>query len=557
MHARIGGILATLAVCLAPALAFAQVIPPSEQPGRARERFVEPPPPQAQPGGPTVVLPSTEAPAGAAQIVVTIRDVCVRGSTIYGKNDFAPLYADLVGRSVPLQAIYDLAKKITAKYGNDGYSLSRAIVPPQEFSPKGAVPCLQIVEGYVERVEWPASVTAYRDFFTHYAAMITAQRPVNVKTIERYMLLAGDLPGLKFSASLKPSPRATGASVLVVEVAEKRFDALGRIDNRGTEARGPVQYQVSGNINNVLRMHESLNLTYAAATQNEELQYYAAGYRQVLTAEGLWWFVNASHGPSRPGTQELVVLDYKTLSTIVESGIAAPVIRSREANLTLSGLVFASESTSDMLEGLFQTVDRLRGIRLKADADFADRLLAINQINVILSQGIDGLGSTGNDNPMPSRPGKVDFTKIELTLSRTQPLPARFSAFGSVYGQYAGTSLLSPEQCGYGGRYYGRAYDPSELLGDHCVAAIGELRYDVPGLPEPVGQLQFYGFGDWGKRWLRDPAPGSEPELSAASAGGGVRAAWLTNAFVDLSVAKAVAGPRDDTRFFFTVTGRY
>jgi hemolysin activation/secretion protein len=210
-----------------------------------------------------------------------------------------------------------------------------------------------------------------------------------------------------------------------------------------------------------------------------------------------------------------------------------------------------------MLEGLFQTVDRLRGIRLKADADVADRLLAINQINVTLSQGIDGLGSTGNDNPIPSRPGKVDFTKIELTLSRTQPLPARFSAFGSVYGQYAGTSLLSPEQCGYGGRYYGRAYDPSELLGDHCVAAIGELRYDVPGLPELVGQLQFYGFGDWGKRWLRDPAPGSEPELSAASAGGGVRAAWLTNAFVDLSVAKAVAGPRDDTRFFFTVTGRY
>jgi hemolysin activation/secretion protein len=557
MHARIGGILATLAVCLAPALAFAQVIPPSEQPGRERERFVEPPPPQAQPGGPSVVLPSTEAPAGAAQIMVTIRDVCVRGSTIYGKDDLAPLYADLVGRSVPLQAIYDLAKKITAKYGDDGYSLSRAIVPPQEFSPKGAVPCLQVVEGYIERVEWPASVTAYRDFFTHYAAMITAQRPVNVKTIERYMLLAGDLPGLKFSASLKPSPRATGASVLVVEVAEKRFDVLGRIDNRGTEARGPVQYQVSGNINNVLRMHESLNLTYAAATQNEELQYYAAGYRQVLTAEGLWWFVNASHGPSRPGTQELVVLDYKTLSTIVETGIAAPVIRSREANLTLSGLVFASESTSDMLEGLFQTVDRLRGIRLKADADVADRLLAINQINVTLSQGIDGLGSTGNDNPIPSRPGKVDFTKIELTLSRTQPLPARFSAFGSVYGQYAGTSLLSPEQCGYGGRYYGRAYDPSELLGDHCVAAIGELRYDVPGLPELVGQLQFYGFGDWGKRWLRDPAPGSEPELSAASAGGGVRAAWLTNAFVDLSVAKAVAGPRDDTRFFFTVTGRY
>ena len=557
MHAGRAGILAILAVCLAPTIVGAQVIPPSEQPGRERERFIEPAPPRAQPGGPSVVLPSTEAPAGAATIKVGIRDICIRGSTIYTREQLAPLYADLVGRDVPLQAIYDLAKKITAKYGEDGYSLSRAVVPPQEFSPRGAVPCLQVVEGYIDRVEWPEAVKRYRDFFTHYAAMITAQRPVNVKTIERYMLLAGDLPGLKFSASLKPSPRGTGASVLVVEVAEKRFDVLGRIDNRGTKARGPVQYMVTGNVNNALRLHESFNLTYAAATENKELQYYAASYRQVLTAEGLWWFVNASHGPSRPGTQELVLLDYKTISTVFESGLAAPVIRSREANLTLTGLIFASENHSDVFGDAFN-VDRLRGVRLKADADFADKLLGINQINVTLSRGIDGLGSTGNDNPMPSRvAGRVDFTKIEATLSRTQPLPARFSAFGSVYGQYAGTPLLAPEQCGYGGRYYGRAYDPSELLGDHCFAAVGEIRYDVGGLPEPIGQLQFYGFSDWGKVWLREAAPGTPPELSGGSAGGGVRAAWLTHAMVDLSVAKAVAGPRDDTRFFFTVTGRY
>jgi hemolysin activation/secretion protein len=557
MRAHGGRILATLAVCLMPALAFAQVIPPSEQPGRERERFVEPPPPRAQPGGPTLVLPSTEAPAGAATIMLTIRDVCVRGSTVYSPADLKPLYADLVGHEVPLQSVYDLAKKITAKYGADGYSLSRAIVPPQEFSPQGAVPCLTIVEGYIDHVEWPEAVKRYRDFFTHYAAMITAERPVNVKTIERYMLLAGDLPGLKFSASLKPSPRGTGASILVVEVAEKRFDALGRIDNRGTEARGPVQYQLSGSVNNALRLHESFNLTYAAATDYKELQYYAFGYRQVLTAEGLWAFFNASNGPSRPGTQQLTILDYKSISTIVETGLAAPVIRTREKNLTLSGLIFASDSHSDVLGDAFN-VDRLRGFRLKADADWADTLLGINQINATLSQGIDGLGSTGNNNPIPSRgAGRVDFTKLEVTASRTQPLPGRFSVFGSAYGQYSTTPLLAPEQCGYGGRFYGRAYDPSDLLGDECVFAVGEVRYDVPGMPEMLSQLQFYGFSDWGKVWVREAALGTPSDVSAASAGGGVRAAWLTNAFVDLTVAKAVAGPRDDTRFFFSVTGRY
>ena len=38
---------------------------PSELPGRERERFVDPPAPRAQPGGDTISLPSTVAPAGA------------------------------------------------------------------------------------------------------------------------------------------------------------------------------------------------------------------------------------------------------------------------------------------------------------------------------------------------------------------------------------------------------------------------------------------------------------------------------------------------------------
>jgi hemolysin activation/secretion protein len=557
MRARVGSILAALALVVMPAAAMGQVIPPSEQPGRERERFLEPRPAQAQPGGPAVILPSTEAPSGAASIMVGVRDVCIRGATVYTKEQLAPLYADLVGRQVPLQAIYDLAKRITANYGADGYSLSRAIVPPQQFAPHGAVPCLQVIEGYIERVEWPESLKRYRDFFTHYAAMITAERPVNVRTIERYMLLAGDLPGLKFSASLKPSPKQQGASVLVVELKEKAFDAFGRIDNRGSKARGPVQFMLSGNANNLLGQHESFNLTWASATQFKELQYYAAAYRQVWTAEGLTSFVNVSHGPSRPGTAQLDVLNYKTKSTVFEVGLANPIVRTRERNLTLTGLMFASDSNSDLLDQPYN-VDRLRGFRLKADADVADAWLGINQFNLSYSQGIDGLGSTGNDNPMPSRlGGRVDFGKIEASLARTQPLPARFSLFGSLYGQYATTQLLAPEQCGYGGRFYGRAYDPSEILGDHCVFAVGEARYDLPSFAAQISMVQLYGFADWGKLWVRNAMFPTEPTTYAASAGGGVRLSWLNAVNADFSVAKAIEGPRDDTRFFFVVNGRY
>ena len=68
------------------------------------------------------------------------------------------------------------------------------------------------------------------------------------------------------------------------------------------------------------------------------------------------------------------------------------------------------------------------------------------------SRGIHGLGSTDKGNPPASRAaGRVDFDKIEATVSRTQPLFDRFSAYVSGYGQYAFTPLLVPEQCGFGG----------------------------------------------------------------------------------------------------------
>jgi hemolysin activation/secretion protein len=134
------------AVAFIPMVANAQVIPPSEQPGRQRERFEQPVAPQAQPLAPAVTLPSTVAPKGAEKILLHVRGVHITGSTIYSAEELAPLYAELIGRRVSLAAIYALAQRITAKYGSDGYVLSRAVVTPQKLDPKGAVVRIEIIE---------------------------------------------------------------------------------------------------------------------------------------------------------------------------------------------------------------------------------------------------------------------------------------------------------------------------------------------------------------------------------------------------------------------------
>src|SRR5260370_4956227 len=127
----------------------AQIVPPSDQPGRERERFERPPVPLAQPGGPAISVPGIEAPPGAAETKLVIRQIRIVGATVYTAPQLAELYADLVGKTVTLKAVYDLAQRITAKYGGDGYVLSRAIVPVQERDPNGALCKIQAGEGYI------------------------------------------------------------------------------------------------------------------------------------------------------------------------------------------------------------------------------------------------------------------------------------------------------------------------------------------------------------------------------------------------------------------------
>src|ERR1019366_3951899 len=187
-------------------------------------------------------------------------------------------------------------------------------------------------------------------------------------------------------------------------------------DNRGTQRQGPLEFMDSVTVNNLLRMHDAFTFTYAGPFKTEELKYIYGQYSQVLNAEGLLFFVDGSTGYGRPGTADLQNLDYRTMSNVYETGLTYPFIRSREKNLSVTLLSFVEGddgSIFDMPQTPPSTSDRLRGIRGKVNADWADPLNGLNQINVIVSQGIEGFGSTTSGQPLASRlNGRVDFSKV-------------------------------------------------------------------------------------------------------------------------------------------------
>src|SRR5256885_2886330 len=127
----------------------AQIVPPSDQPGRERERFERPPVPLAQPGGPAISVPGIEAPPGAAETKLVIRQIRIVGATVYTAAQLAELYADLVGKTVTLQAVYDLAQRITAKYGGYRYLVFHVLLSVPVIEPHRARGHIPGVEGHI------------------------------------------------------------------------------------------------------------------------------------------------------------------------------------------------------------------------------------------------------------------------------------------------------------------------------------------------------------------------------------------------------------------------
>jgi len=147
--------------------------------------------------------------------------------------------------------------------------------------------------------------------------------------------------------------------------------------------------------------------------------------------------------------------------------------------------------------------------------------------------------------------GRVDFTKVEATYSRMQPLFERLSLLVAAHGQYAANPLLSPELCGYAAARSARAFDPSALVADECINVLGELRLDLPHSVKQLTQMQLYAFADRGwaaqscsSRWnARERRCGVGRRRHSFRLAAAVRALWR---LLDRSVGRQ--GDRRATR---------
>lgn len=493
--------------------AFAQVIPGPADAGRIEVPMFEPRAEEA-PAGVDVPQQTLDfaAPEGAAGIAFELKGVRIEGVTAFSENELADIYAPYVGRKITLDMVWAFAGQITERYRAKRFFLSRAFVPAQEIEDGTIV--IRVVEGHVGRVEWQGGVKESR-IIRQLTEELLQNRPLSTNVLESYLLRVNDLPGHSYRAVVQPSKAGAeeAAVTLAMVPQEKQGQGLVSFDNYGSRFLGPLQASLYYN-DSFIPMQQTY-LSLSASTPADELKY-GAVLHQIPVLPRVNLELNGSYVVAEPG-YSLEINEIESKSAEVGVGITYQPIRQWLENMTIGVKLTGKDTDTDIL-GTPLIRDRVRVLRTSFAYDRADILSGYSYWNASFSRGLEIFGSSSEGEADLSRlEAAPDFMKVDFSYTRQQPISNDWLVLARVAGQWADSPLYSSEEFGFGGQGFGRAYDPSEITGDHGIAASAELRYNSA---PAIGQLQFvpFAFYDVGKVWNIDAGL----DGSASSAGLGV-----------------------------------
>ena len=492
---------------------------------------------RSDPARPDLKQAFPSVPHNADAIFLELRSVAVEDVTAYDPSRFDSLWTDKVGSRISLGEIYRIANAITARYRADGYVLARAYLPAQEIA-DGSVK-IAVSEGVVRGVRYEGTAPA-GGFIQGAVSRLARLGPMNIHVLERQMLLLNDLPGYRFKVLLQnaagdgDAAPTEGVTLVITSETAPPVQASIDINNNGSRYIGPFLATAGLSIDNAIARFNRTQLSITSTVPADELQFYAADHRIPLHYDGWWMGLHASHARGEPGFR-LKDFDVENRSTTAGAEISWDAIRQRDRNLKITAGFDMRDSDTDILGERF-TQDRLRIVSLSAHYDWQDRYSGVNLLDLTVSQGLGALlkGSHRNDIDLSRAEGDPSFTKLTASLYRNQALSDDWSLLLGLAGQIARSPLLSSEEFGYGGAAFGRAYDPSEIVGDHGAAFVAELRYrNIQLAPQML--LQPFVFYDFGMVWNKDD--GQADRASGASTGFGMRLRARNNLSAGLSLA--------------------
>lgn len=473
------------------------------------------------------------------------------------------IYESFIGTDVTIGGLREIGNRIEQLYREDGYLATRVIIPPQTI--ENGVAQLQVHEGRIIHYEVNGDIGPVKKKIASLLDNLITDKAARRSEVERYLLLARDLPGISLTGTLRSAgDNIPGGVILVVDTARKAIDGFVELQNRNAQSTGAFTLATGIAGNSKSEYAERVGGIALAALEVPE-QFSGFGTAEMsLGNDGMVVRFEAIHGLVEPGDQ-LADLDLNVASFSALIEAEYPLVRSRRFSLwTRGGFELADTRTSlgdkPNDDELFD--DQLRVLYAGAKGLWLAPLDGQMAFDIEFRKSMDFLGASVGPRLARSRSDSPteDYALVRAEVSYSQPIWPFFELYGRAGFQLSDVPLPTYEEAVLGEFTYGRGFEPGAIVGDRGFGFAGEIRFTPPGMDISwLDRLEIYGFYDYGRIYDIGSPTGEEFE-DLSSIGFGTRFQVLEMLYGDFYLAApqtdglSTLGITPDSTVKFTLT---
>lgn len=488
---------------------------------------------------------------------VTFKDL--RGAS---PDSLRPAYASFVGQSLPVATICQIRDRAAAILNDAGYVV--AIEVPEQRIAEGRIQ-FQVVMASLVGLRVRGDAGRAERLIASYLERLTQREVFNRYDAERYLLLAGDIPGYNVRLALASAGQARGE--VIGEVTVRRIPALVdlTVQNYGSRELGRWGGLLRAQFFGLTGLGDRTSLAFFSTPDFEEQQTLQVAHDFRIGGEGLTFGGQATVSWARPDLGNPAI-DIRSRTVFATFESSYPFIRRQDRSLRGSiGLDYIDQDIDFAAIPLNRDRLRVAFVRLNGDAYGLASDPRSTQAEpywrlgatIEARQGLDIFGASMPCGPTLascSGPGIVPPTRLEadptaLVLrsaidAELRPVPGVTIA-AAMRAQYSADPLLSFEEFSAGNYTVGRGYDPGAILGDRGLAVRAELRLGS-AIPRAAEHAAFEPFAFVDQAWAwNEERLFVIPRQELTSVGAGVRLGYGDR----LRLEFVVAAPLDRTLF--------
>ncbi|CDF84992.1 Hemolysin transporter protein hpmB Flags: Precursor [Pseudomonas knackmussii B13] len=486
-----------------------------------------------RPQAPKVVTPdaSSRQPQQLLQQNIRLRRIEVVGGGHYPLATWKPLLEPLTRREIRVGDLVAAAKAMTRRYQDDGFVISFAYVPNQDFSQ--GVGRIMLIEGHLSEVRSAGDFGVHQARVDRWIERLKAERPLTRASFERFSVLMSRVTGLQMNMILDPPTTTDGGAVLEMVGQRKRVETSADFDNRHGKQRGVF----SASLMSMLGLGERLQFSYLYPPGDDKEYYRAWNYSQLLGDDGLQLLAGYSHYDSQPEDRVVVgPLQYARHreNERINAGLGIPVLLRRDLTWDVNLRAYTVDDTSryDLVVPAIpyrvELHNKLRVVGVDTVVQqFADKQVRAGSLGIY--QGLNAFGAQTTD------PVKAAFTRVLGFGAQQNQFGEHWQGVASTSFQWSHDILPDSEQVTYGGSNFGRGYPDDQATGDKGWGASYEANYSFLLQNHVLNQLQPYAVIDGARTWYNsDGLQGSKLGSGAL----GVRLSDRKHYVVGVEVAK-------------------